>query len=143
MAQNPSQRIIPYLLYEDVILALAWLSAVGFREHLRHTTEQGVVGHAEARLGDAVIMLGHPGPDYESPYHHGRVSDVTVVYVDDVEAHFAYAKEMGAAVLDEPEDRPYGDRSYRLQDPEGHHWEFAQRVRDVAPEAWGAVTAEA
>ncbi len=139
MPVTPSQRIVPYLLYEDVVRALAWLSAVGFREHLRHTSETGIVDHAEARIGDWAVMLGHPGPDYESPYHHGRVSDVLVVYVDDVDAHFAHARDMGVAVLDEPEDRPYGDRSYRVQDPEGHHWEFSQQVRDVPPEAWGAV----
>jgi hypothetical protein len=26
------------------------------------------------------------------------------------------------------------------KDPEGHHWFFAQRVREVAPEEWGATT---
>jgi len=34
----------------------------------------------------------------------------------------------------EPEDQPYGDRTYGTEDPEGHQWSFAQHVRDVAPE---------
>ena len=28
----------------------------------------------------------------------------------------------------------WGDRMYYAQDCEGHHWNFAQHVKDVAPE---------
>jgi uncharacterized glyoxalase superfamily protein PhnB len=55
------------------------------------------------------------------------------VYVDDVDKHFEHAKRTGARILEEPEDRFYGDRRYGAE-PEGHHWYFAQHVRDVAPE---------
>ena len=56
--------------------------------------------------------------------------------VDDVDAHYARAKEAGAPLEAEPEDRPYGDRSYRTTDPEGHRWFIAQHVRDVPVEEW-------
>ena len=36
------------------------------------------------------------------------------------------------------EDTPYGDRRYDAEDPEGHRWSFAQHVRTVEPEEWGA-----
>ena len=39
---------------------------------------------------------------------------------------------LGAVVLQEPEDQFYGDRTYRVLDPEGHMWTFAQHVRDVS-----------
>ena len=63
------------------------------------------------------------------------------VYVDDVDAHFERAKGSGATILSEPEDTPYGDRNYRVEDLEGHRWMFAQHVRDVAPGEWGATEA--
>jgi uncharacterized glyoxalase superfamily protein PhnB len=54
------------------------------------------------------------------------------VYVDDVDAHFRNAVEAGAEPLTEPADMFWGDRMYAVKDLEGHHWSFAQHVRDVA-----------
>jgi len=56
------------------------------------------------------------------------------VYVDDVDKHFERAKSAGATILSEPKDQFYGDRTYGAADVEGHHWSFAQHIRDVAPE---------
>ncbi len=36
----------------------------------------------------------------------------------------------------------YGLRMYRAEDPFGFEWDFAQEIRQVAPEDWGAVVAE-
>jgi uncharacterized glyoxalase superfamily protein PhnB len=54
--------------------------------------------------------------------------------VDDVDAHFAHAREAGATIAAEPADQFYGDRNYRAIDPEGHQWIFSTHVRDVPPE---------
>ena len=131
--------ITPYLLYEDVAGALAWLTeAFGFRERLRYTEDDGTVTHAELELGDGLVMLGDPGPEYRSPKSLGSSTHLVHVYVDDVDEHFHRAKEAGATIHSEPADQAYGDRRYDAEDPEGHRWSFAQRVRDVAPEDWGA-----
>ena len=147
MAQNPPEgypRISPYLLYEDVPAALEFLtSAFGFRETMRYTDENGAVTHAEARLDDGVVMLGHPGPEYQSPKRLGVWSVLVHVYVDDVDAHFERARAVGATIVSEPVDQPYGDRRWDAEDPEGIRWSFAQHVRDVGPEEWGATTSEA
>ena len=58
--------------------------------------------------------------------------------MDDVDAHYERAKAAGAEILAEPEDQEYGDRRYTARDLEGHHWFFAQQVRQVDPEEWGA-----
>lgn len=34
-------------------------------------------------------------------------------------------------MIAEPETKPYGDRTYLAEDPEGHQWGFAQHVADV------------
>ena len=135
------QTITPYLLYEDVDAALAFLSkAFGFKEVLRYTGEGGYVNHAEARLGDAAIYLGDPGDEYRNPKKLGQETVGLYVLVDDVDAHCERARAAGAEIVEEPTDQEYGDRRYGAVDPEGHHWWFAQQVRDVAPDEWGAAT---
>jgi uncharacterized glyoxalase superfamily protein PhnB len=57
------------------------------------------------------------------------------VYVDDVEAHCARARAAGATIVAELKVSDYGDdywadRGYECVDPHGHHWWFAQRLRD-------------
>ena len=138
MPKNPPEnmpRITPYLYYEDVAGALDWLSKTfGFRERLRMPGPDGKITHAEMELADSVIMMGNPAPDYQNPKRSGHVSQLVNVYVDDVDKHFEQAKGAGATILAEPEDQFYGDRRYLAEDLEGHHWNFAQHIRDVAPE---------
>ena len=142
------------LSYEDVGAAADWLvRAFGFEETTRYTEPSGKVSHVELRLGDGMVMLGNPGPDYRSPRRHREeceaaarwsrvpyVVDGVLVNVEDVDAHFRRANEAGATILSEPEDQPHGDRHYRVEDVERHRWMFAQHVRDVAPQEWGAET---
>jgi PhnB protein len=140
--QQAYPTITPYLLYEDVPAAIDWLSrAFGFRERLRFAGKDGTVSHAEIELGDGTIMLGDPGSDYRNPNRLGAVTQYVHVYVDEVDAHYKRAKSAGATISSEPKDQEYGDRSYSVRDLEGHAWTFAQHVREVAPEEWGATVA--
>jgi PhnB protein len=138
MVDNPPEgfpRITPYLLYEDVDATLDWLvGAFGFTETVRMKGHDGKANHAEMSFADGVVMMGHPGPDYQNPKRGGGATQLVYVYVDDVDKHFAVAKAAGANILFEPADQFYGDRTYGAEDPEGHQWSFAQHVRDVAPE---------
>ena len=128
-------RITPYLLYEDVAGALAWLTeAFGFRERLRLPEPDGKIAHAEMEWADGVVMMGFPGPTYQNPKRIGHVTQHLYVYVDNVDRHCERARKARAEVFDEPQDQFYGDRRYGVADPEGHHWYFAQRVRDVTLE---------
>jgi PhnB protein len=137
--------IVPMLSYEDVAGAIDWLTrAFGFREteNERYTEPDGKVSHAEMRLGGGAIMLGSPSPHYEGPRRHaesceaarrwrepGYVVDGVHVLVDDVDAHFRRAKEAGATILSEPEDQPYQERVYRVEDLDGHRWMFGQPIQ--------------
>ena len=121
--------------YADVAAALRFLAdAFGFREKLRMPGKDGKIAHAEMTLGDGLVMMGHPGPEYRNPKRLGQTTQSLYVYVEDVDAHCARAKRAGAKILDEPADQFYGDRRYGAEDPEGHHWFFATHVRDVSPE---------
>jgi uncharacterized glyoxalase superfamily protein PhnB len=134
------QRAFPMRAYEDVGAAVDWLcEAFGFREAgARYSDDEGRVTHAELELDGATVMLGWPGPDYQSPTHHAQVCeharkwldvpyivDGTLVYVHDVDAHCERARAAGATILREPKEEPPG-RLYNAADLEGHRWMFIQ-----------------
>jgi uncharacterized glyoxalase superfamily protein PhnB len=136
------QTIVPMLAYEDGAAAIEWLErAFGFRERpdARYTDDDGRIGHAELEIGDGVIMLASPTPEYRAPRRHAEeceqarrwqevpyVIDGVHVLVDDVDAHCARARAAGARILSEPQDQPHGERVYRVEDLEGHRWMFAE-----------------
>jgi uncharacterized glyoxalase superfamily protein PhnB len=132
--------IIPYLGYADAAAAIDWLvDAFGLTETMRHYGEHGQVDHAELTGPDGGrLMLGQVPRE---PADERDDCVLLVVDVADVDAHYARARAAGARIIQEPEEQPYGLRSYRAKDPEGYRWDFGQRVRDVAPEDWGAISA--
>lgn len=141
---NP-QTITPYLYYEDVAGALAWLSRVfGFTEREVETMKnpEGKIVHSAMVIGDSAVMLGCPGKDYKSPKHLGQATQNLYVHVPDVEQHFKNAKAEGATILSEIEDTFYGDRRYGVEDLEGHHWYFAKTLREIKPEDWQPTDAD-
>jgi PhnB protein len=133
--------VIPMIAYEDGPKAMDWLSsAFGFKERARMLDKNGRLSHGEMQAGDGVIMLATPTPDYQGPRHHREacepaqkwsavpyIVDGVLVYVADVDAHFARAKQEGAAILSEVEAGQNGKR-YRAEDLEGHRWMFMQRA---------------
>ena len=132
-------RIMPSLRYDDVGRALAWLRDVfGLCEYLRWSAPDGVIHHAEMRIGEGFIELAGATEEQPSPRRLGRVSAALVVMVDDVDGHHQRAVAGGAEVVSALEDKPWGLRQYTALDLEGHRWEFSQQVRRVAPSEWGA-----
>jgi uncharacterized glyoxalase superfamily protein PhnB len=127
------QRVTPYLLYEDGPAAIEFLTqAFGFREERRTTGAAGGL-HAELEVapGGGWIHLGQPPDGFRNPAEVGRTSLVYVL-VDDVDGHYARAKDTGARVLEEPNDLPFGHRRYGCADPQGHEWYFAQPIPEEA-----------
>src|SRR5437879_13205852 len=112
--------VIPMIAYENGPKAMDWLSsAFGFKERARMLGKDGRLSHGEMQAGDGVIMLATPTPDYQSPRHHREscepaqtwsavpyIVDGVLVYVDDIDAHFAQAKQNGAAIITDVEAVP-------------------------------------
>ncbi len=137
-----SQRIVPFIGYEDAADAIEWLEqAFGFREQRDQRHEHGGrISHAELELDGATIYVASPD-GYASPrtvrgeseaarraYDNPWVIDGHFVEVGDVEAHYERARTCGATILREPEEPGIGFRIYAAEDPEGHRWMFGQRV---------------
>lgn len=127
--------ITPYLYYEDVGEALKFLAkAFGFQEHgPQMKGADGKINHASTKLGDDVVMMGHPGAAYRSPKRLGQATQSLYVNVDDVDKHFARARKAGAKIIEEPADTAYGHRRYGAEDLEGHQWYFAHEIRPEKP----------
>ena len=112
--------VSPYLLVRDVPKTLAFLKATFDADQLRVIRREGGDGieHAEARIGDSVIMMG------EAP----QGSDVFVhVYVEDVEATFARAIKAGGSVVQALKRQGDGDYRGGVADGNGAVWWVSQQ----------------
>ena len=119
----PSATIIPELPYPDPGAAAEWLCrAFGFTVRVR-------IGNHRVQMnaGDGAIVC------VEGEGGGSRV----MMRVENVDAHCARAKAAGAKIAQEPQDHPYGERQYGVEDCGGHRWKFTQSIADVAPEDWG------
>lgn len=136
-----TQQIIPYLSYKNAKSAIDFLAkAFGFEVRMVMPGPGESVMHAELGLGDSVVYLGTPD-GYEPRRALASRNAAVLVYVDDVDAHCARAREAGAKIEREPEDMFYGDRVYNATDREGQMWFFHTHVRDVSPEEMEAAIA--
>jgi uncharacterized glyoxalase superfamily protein PhnB len=124
----PPATVIPELVYDDVLAAVDWLCAMfGFQERWRAGDHR-----AQLSLGISTIAVSEPRTSKALPGTRSML-----VRVDDLDAHHARVLAAGATVVAEPQDFPYGERQYTVEDLGGHHWTFSQSIADVAPEEWG------
>jgi PhnB protein len=126
----------PYLIAKNASQAIDFYKqAFGASELLRVCAPGGKVGHAEIQIGDSRIMLADECPDWGalSPQTIGGTPVGLALYVENCDAMFAKAVELGAQILKPVEDQFYGDRSGTLLDPFGHKWTIATHIEDIAP----------
>ena len=139
-------RVIPYLIVDGGTAAIDFYSSVlGATERMRMPAPDGKIGHAELELGDSLIMLADEFPDMDArgPKAMGGTPVSLMVYVEDADAAFDRAIQAGAKSLQPVEDKFYGDRSGRFEDPFGHRWDVATHVEDVPPDEMAKRAAEA
>ena len=117
--------LLPYICVSPATDALAWYRDVfDAVETIRYTGDDGRIGHAEMRFGNASIMLSDPYPelDVRSPLDLGGTPFTLHLTVPDVDAVREKAAAAGATIEREPEVQAYGARSMTLRDPFGHRW---------------------
>lgn len=131
--------VIPYLTASGAAAALDWYAeAFGAEEQYRVAGPDGLLGHAEFRIGDAVFYLSdeHPAMGVVSPSTLGGTPFALHLTVADVDALFARAVGAGATVQMEPADQPHGARHGTIVDPYGHRWMLSQPIEDVPIEEY-------
>jgi PhnB protein len=99
--------------------------AFGAQELAKYASPDGVVHHAEIRVGDSVIEMGEA---------HGKYPPMPTMfylYVPKVDDVYRQAVAAGATSIQEPADQPYGDRTAGVKDAFGNTWYIATHIRDV------------
>ena len=133
----PPATVVPVLVYPDVRAAVTWLTETfGFVER----TRIGESHRAQLSIGnDGAMIVADVRGEQQSP-QQGVVTHVVRVRVADVNAQFELAQAHGAAIVEPLTEREYGERDCTFEDVAGHRWQFAETLRDVAPEEFGCAT---
>jgi PhnB protein len=99
--------------------------AFGAQELAKYTSPDGVVHHAEIRVGHSVVEMGEAHGPYQP------MQSMFYVYVPDCDAVYQRALVAGAKSIQKPTDHPYGDRSGGVTDSFGNTWYIATHLKDV------------
>jgi uncharacterized glyoxalase superfamily protein PhnB len=136
--------IYPRLAYEDERAAVEYLVRVFQFDEIREArTEFEDHILAWLRMGNGVVMVGRANAEVHqiySPRELGRTTVQMMVYVHDIDTHYAHAVAEGANITMEIQDAFYGERRYEATDAEGHRWHFGERFSDI--KARGGTVAE-
>jgi len=115
------QAVNTYLAVANVKASIDFLErAFGFTRGVVLPGVDGQPRYAEMRHGDSVVMLIPKGDGTTAT--SGAPGLYT--YVGDVDKALTKARAAGAGVSD-AEDRPWGDRTATVTDPDGYRWVLA------------------
>jgi PhnB protein len=121
--------VTPYLTVQGAAKLIDFLKqAFEAQEIERLTRPDGAIGHAEVRIGDSIVMMGEAGGEWTP------MPGALYLYVNDVDATYKRALQVGAVSTMEPMDQFYGDRSAGVKDPSGNQWWIATHKEDLSPE---------
>jgi len=99
--------------------------AFGAREIGKYASPDGVVYHAQIRVGDSVVEMGEPEGKYPP------MPTMFYLYVPDCDAVYQHALQAGATSISSPADQPYGDRTAGVKDAFGNQWYIATHIKEV------------
>ncbi len=120
--------VCPWIISRDTARLLDFVGAAfGAVEIARVHNHDGTIGHAEARVGDSVVLMFDAGAGWPETPAFLRL------YVEDADAVDRQALAAGAVVVTEVTELFFGDRVGRVRDPLGNLWWIQARVEDVPP----------
>jgi uncharacterized glyoxalase superfamily protein PhnB len=119
--------VTPWLISADTTKLFAFLAAAFDGVELaRVANPDGSIGHAEIRIGDAVVMA------FDAPDGTSAVPAFLRLFLPDARIAFARAIQAGATEVTKPTLLAFGDRVARIRDPLGNIWWLQQRVEEVS-----------
>jgi uncharacterized glyoxalase superfamily protein PhnB len=124
--------VAPWVVTDDTGALLDFVTAAfGGVEIGRVSTADGLIGHAEIRVGDTVVLAFDRRPEWPA------LPSLLRVFVDDADAAFGRAVAAGATVVTGLDDNAFGQRGGRIRDPFGNIWWVVSHVEDVPEnEVW-------
>jgi uncharacterized glyoxalase superfamily protein PhnB len=129
--------VYPYLRVHSTADAIEFYSrAFGAQELFRLTGPNGRIGHAQLKIGPAILMLGdeYPERDVRGPRSLGGTTVSIHLHVSDVDQALAQAISAGASVVMPLKNQFWGERMAIVRDPFGHEWLLGGHVESVAPD---------
>jgi len=130
LAKNCKSTVIPGLRYRNAMEMIAWLCrALGFEKQAVYASPDGVVMHAQLTFGNGMIMIGSVNngtpasklmkqPDEIG----GAETQAAYLVVTDIDAIYASARNAGARMVIDLEEKEHGGKAFCCADPEGHIW---------------------
>lgn len=110
----------PYLIVEDAQAVLDFAAAAfDARPGRIARREDGAIGHAEAHVGDSVLMVGQ-APDGARAHLH--------LYLPDPDAALARAIAAGGTLVQAMTESGDGDRRGGVRAPDGTTWWISKQV---------------
>jgi PhnB protein len=121
--------LAPALTVSDLKKSLHFYREVlGFDEWFQWQDDEGKEASAGVARDSVRVILDQ---ETDSNRVDGRRGMGVLLYVDmgqdDVDAYFQRVKS-DAAVVSEPKDQPWGDRSFIITDPDGYEISFAKAL---------------
>jgi PhnB protein len=121
--------VTPWIISQDTDGLMAWLTAAFDAEEVsRLADENGVIGHAEMRIGNAMVMMFDARPDWPPTPAFLRL------YVEDADAVHRQAVAAGGTSVTEVTHLLFGDRVGRVRDPFGNLYWIQTRIEEVTEE---------
>lgn len=128
-------NLVPYLYYADLEAMLGWYGRVfGFIERRRWHAADGSVENAEMHVGDTELWMdGSAAPGiHDLAGEDGSPRPLWIgVWLESpsaVDALHDHIVSEGVVPVDRPHDRPFGVRTFTVEDPEGYTWGFMCRI---------------
>ncbi|MGW0993222.1 VOC family protein [Streptomyces sp. NPDC002520] len=124
--------VAPWVVTDDTGAFLDFVTqAFGGEELARVATEDGLIGHAEIRVGDTVVLA------FDRHAGWPTMPSLLRVFVVDADEAFSQAVAVGGEVVTSLVDDAFGQRGGRIKDPFGNIWWVVSRVEDVSEdEMW-------
>ena len=121
--------VTPWIISRDTSGLIDYLEqAFDAKELTRVLNPDGTIGHAEVRIGDAIVMM------FDAKPHWPPTPAFMRVYVEDADAVQRDAIAAGGTSITEVTHLFFGDRVGRVLDPFGNLWWIQEHVEDLTQE---------
>jgi uncharacterized glyoxalase superfamily protein PhnB len=125
--------VTPWIIVRGAAQLLDYLKAAfGAEEIARVYNSDGSIGHAEARVGDTVVMM------FDAKEEWPPTPSFIRLYVEDGDGTYQRALAAGGTSVTEMTTLFWGDRVGRVRDPFGNIWWIQTRIEDVDPDEMAA-----
>src|SRR5436309_15810965 len=120
--------ITPYLFAHGASRLIEFISAAFEGELIfQQKRPDGAIMHATMRIGDSMLMLADPTPEF------GAMPTSTYLYVPACDAVYQRALDSGGVSVFPMLTLPSGQRYGGIKDPGGNLWWVDTQIEDVPP----------